>query len=206
MHISGDLLTFAHAFSFFRTAMGLSRIEITFFELALRMGIFPTGGHILEIGESVVAWGNTPADLFPILAPRLPSYRIEEATRRAAKAAASKSLYEKGAGPARAIYHAVFDPESYTAIDLEPGPRRFCLDLNNANISLQRQFDCVINNGTSEHIFNQGNVYRVIHDHTRAGGTMIHWTPGLGWIDHGLYNVQPGFFFDLATRMVMRCC
>jgi hypothetical protein len=27
---------------------------------------------------------------------------------------------------------------------------------------------------------------------------MIHWTPCLGWIDHGPYNVQPGFFHDLA--------
>jgi hypothetical protein len=66
-------------------------------------------------------------------------------------------------------------------------------------VSLQRQFDCVINNGTSEHIFDQANVFRVIHDHTRPGGTMIHFTPCLGWINHGLYNIQPGFFFDLAA-------
>ena len=90
------------------------------------------------------------------------------------------------------------EPASYTAIDLDQGPRRFCLDLNDQNLSLHRQFDCVINNGTSEHIFDQANVFRVIHNHTRPGGIMFHWIPCLGWIDHGLYAVQPGFFFDLA--------
>jgi hypothetical protein len=37
-----------------------------------------------------------------------------------------------------------------------------------------------------------------MHDHTKIGGAMIHWTPCLGYHDHGLFNVQPGFFHDLA--------
>ena len=28
---------------------------------------------------------------------------------------------------------------------------------------------------------------------------MNHWTPCLGWADHGLFHTQPGFFFDLAA-------
>jgi hypothetical protein len=32
--------------------MGLSVIEMRFFELALKMGVIPSGGHILEFGES----------------------------------------------------------------------------------------------------------------------------------------------------------
>jgi hypothetical protein len=28
---------------------------------------------------------------------------------------------------------------------------------------------------------------------------MIHWTPSIGCVDHGLYNAQPGLFFDLAA-------
>jgi hypothetical protein len=38
-----------------------------------------------------------------------------------------------------------------------------------------------------------------MHDHTRAGGLLMHWTPGIGWINHGLFHAQPDFFFDLAV-------
>jgi hypothetical protein len=134
--------------------MGISKIEVTFFELALRMGVIPTGGHILELGESNLIPADAAPDLLSILAPRISVARFEEATRRAAAAAASKSNYQKVFGPARALYYAIFDPASYTALDLDQGPRRFCFDLNGP-INLQQQFDCVINNGTSEHIFDQ---------------------------------------------------
>ena len=177
--------------------MGISKIEVTFFDLALKMGVIPTGGHILELGESNLIPADATPDLLSIVAPRISAARIEEAARRAAAAAASKSQYQKAFGPARALYYAIFDPASYTALDLDQGPRRFCFDLN-CPINLQQQFDCVINNGTSEHIFDQANVFRVMHDHTRPGGAIIHWTPSLGWPDHGLYNVQPDFF-DLAA-------
>jgi len=178
--------------------MGLSVIEMRFFELALKMGVIPSGGHILEFGESNVIPADAGTSLLSILAPHLPINRVDEAARRIAGAANSRSQYQRFFDSARSIYHAIFDPASYTVIDLEQGPRRYCLDLNGL-VSLQRQFDCVINNGTSEHVFDQANVYRAIHDHTRPGGIMIHWTPCLGWVNHGLYNVQPGFFFDLAA-------
>jgi SAM-dependent methyltransferase len=177
--------------------MALGRLETNFFRMALEMGGFPSRVHMLEIGESHLVPSETAEALLSIVAPHLPAERIAEARRRATSAAKSRSMYQKQFGPARAVHHAVFDPISYTAIDLEQGPRRYCLDLNGP-VSLHQQFDCVINNGTSEHIFDQANVFRVIHDHTRPGGVMIHFTPSLGWANHGLFHAQPGFFFDLA--------
>ncbi len=71
------------------------------------------------------------------------------------------------------------------------------LDLN-LPISLGRQFDVVINHGTAEHVFNIGQVFHTIHDHTAPGGMMLHESPFTGWIDHGFYSLQPTLFYDLA--------
>jgi hypothetical protein len=177
--------------------MGLSRLEIGFFCTALKMGLLPSGGHILELGESQLLPNSDASVFLAMLTNHIDPKRLQETTSRIESAIRSKSKYQQVFGPAREIYQAIFEPATYTAIDLDSGPRRYCLDLNGP-ISLPTRFDCVINNGTSEHLFNQANVFRVIHDHTCAGGVMIHWTPCLGWINHGLYNVQPGFFFDLA--------
>ena len=98
---------------------------------------------------------------------------------------------------AQLIYRWLLKMGRYRAIDLG-SPRPECwIDLNYPT-DLGQQFDVVINNGTSEHIFNQANVFKFMHDHTSLGGMMIHYTCGLGWVEHGFYNVQPSFFFDLA--------
>jgi hypothetical protein len=178
--------------------MALNKINMNFLAQALAKDAFPPGGDLLEIGESVVASHDSPLDLLAVVAPFVPPQRSEEAARRIEAAAQSKSAYQNNIGPARALYHAIFEPAFYAAIDLGLLPRRLCVDLNGF-VHVGRLFDYVINNGTSEHVFDQANVYRTIHDHTRPGGVMIHWTPCLGWTNHGFYNVQPGFFFDLAN-------
>ena len=177
--------------------MGLSRIEVRFLELGLKMGLFPAGMHILELGESTIIPEDGTADLLSLLAPLLGEDRVAQARLRAEAARIARSEYQRLYGPARAVYDAIFRPASYTAIDLDLQPRQACFDLNGP-VNLGSRFDLVINNGTSEHVFDQANVFRIMHDHTRPGGFMMHWVPCLGWIDHGLYNVQPGFFFDLS--------
>ena len=61
-----------------------------------------------------------------------------------------------------------------------------------------KKYDVVTNIGTSEHIFNQLAVFKTIHNSVTAGGFIIHQLPGQGYYDHGFYNYQPTFFFDLA--------
>lgn len=176
--------------------MGLTRIEVGFYARLLSQGVIQPGGRLLEFGESECL--APPEKLLSSLRDVVPGDRYEAATAAIATAARSKSLYQQRYGSARALYSAIFAPESYSPVDIEPGPRTLWVDLNRA-VGLGRQFDYVINNGTSEHVFDQANVYRAIHDHTAPGGLMIHWTPTLGWVDHGLFNAQPGFFFDLAA-------
>jgi hypothetical protein len=178
--------------------MGLSRLEVGFLKRALAAGAISPGGEVLELGESVVVPNANPLELLEMLRSEVPAHRYDEARKRIAVSATAQSDYQRHHGSARALYYAVFEPRSYVAMDVDLGPGRICADLNRP-VSLSRQFDCTINNGTSEHVFNQANVYEVVHYHTRVGGVMVHWTPGVGWINHGLYHIQPGFFFDLAA-------
>ena len=57
-----------------------------------------------------------------------------------------------------------------------------------------------MNAGTTEHLFDQENAFRVAHDLTRVGGLMIHSVPFVGNIDHGLFNYNPNLFSQLALQ------
>ena len=57
-------------------------------------------------------------------------------------------------------------------------------------------FDLVVNTGTTEHIANQDNAFRVIHDLARKGGVTYHEVPA-GMTDHGLINYNPRFFWKM---------
>ena len=177
--------------------MALARILADFFARGLESGAIQPGGDLLELGESVIAPYDSALNLIAAVEEHVPAERVAEAKRQVCIAKSSKAINQSTFGPARAFYHAVFEPNFYMAVELGPAPRRLCIDMNDDPI-VPRRFDYVINNGTTEHVFNQAQAYKFIHDATRPGGLMVHWTPCLGWIDHGLYNVQPGFFFDLA--------
>ena len=175
--------------------MGLSRIEIDFYKRLIVSGAIRAGGDVLELGETQAV--ESPLDLVDRLEGAVAPAIVEVARSRIVASDIARSRYQRRYGPARALYGAIFQTSDYTGIDLLPEIRSLWADLNKP-VALNRCFDHCINNGTSEHVFNQANLFKVMHDHTKVGGLMIHWTPTLGWADHGLYNVQPGFFFDLA--------
>ncbi len=170
--------------------MAITLVEFSFLLEASRLGLLPQQGSILEFGEAETSFDAAQA---------IPHILAEGQRREALLAETAPDGMAKTYADAKLIYKAFFDFGSYTAIDLlPPNDYRLQQDLN-LPFDLGTRFDVRINNGTSEHVFNQANCYKAIHDHTVAGGVMIHWTPCLGWVDHGFYNVQPGFFFDLAT-------
>src|SRR6185312_4011949 len=59
-------------------------------------------------------------------------------------------------------------------------------------------YSLVTNFGTSEHVFNQANLFRMMHDLARPGGIMIHGVPFMGYVDHGFFSYHPNFFTALA--------
>jgi hypothetical protein len=88
----------------------------------------------------------------------------------------------------------------YVSIDMLEGPHTIVLDLNRESLpgDLHGAFDLVINAGTAEHVMNQFNAFRVIHDAVRVGGEMFHVVPVSGHTDHGYVHYTSRFFFDLA--------
>jgi hypothetical protein len=88
----------------------------------------------------------------------------------------------------------------YTAYDIFQGYKTTIFDLNKSDVLPQHRgyFDLVINCGTTEHVVNQVNSFRVIHDATRVEGLIYHALPMVGYMDHGYFNYNPRIFFDLA--------
>jgi SAM-dependent methyltransferase len=170
--------------------MAISNIEFSFLLEASRRGMLPQEGSLLAFGEAEAMIDAVQA---------IPRVLAEGQRRDALLAETAPDGMSQVCAAAKRIYRALFDFRSYNAINLLP-PNHYRLQQDlNLPFDLGTRFDVCINNGTTEHVFNQANCYKAIHDHTAPGGVMIHWTPCLGWVDHGLYNVQPGFFYDLAT-------
>jgi SAM-dependent methyltransferase len=88
----------------------------------------------------------------------------------------------------------------YTAFDIFDGFKTVIFDLNEEDLGPQWRgaFDLVMNCGTTEHVLNQMNSFRVIHDATKVGGLMYHSLPMTGFLDHGYFNYNPRLFLELA--------
>ncbi|NEQ98715.1 MAG: hypothetical protein F6K30_18680 [Cyanothece sp. SIO2G6] len=95
------------------------------------------------------------------------------------------------------IYKAFFNYDSLCAIDLHGTDQSLPFDLN-YEISLNQKFDITINFGTGEHVFNVFQFFKTIHERVKPDGIMLHAMPFLGWVDHGFFNFQPTFYWDLA--------
>jgi SAM-dependent methyltransferase len=88
----------------------------------------------------------------------------------------------------------------YAAIDIDGAPGSIPLDLNydSAGPADCGRYDVVTNFGTTEHVANQLNAFKVIHDLAAPGGIMLHNLPTQGNCGHGLVNYNAKFFWMLA--------
>ncbi|MET4529139.1 methyltransferase domain-containing protein [Bradyrhizobium sp. JR18.2] len=87
----------------------------------------------------------------------------------------------------------------YVSYDVCPGHKTQLFDLNREELSegAKGSFDLVLNFGTSEHVINQLNVFKTIHDALKIGGVAFHQSPSIGWVDHGYFAYHPRFYRDL---------
>ncbi|ENY70798.1 hypothetical protein G114_16380 [Aeromonas diversa CDC 2478-85] len=83
----------------------------------------------------------------------------------------------------------------YDSVDVCDGTI-YC-DFNNHMLELSHQYDVVTNLGTSEHVFNQYNVFASMHNITKKNGLMIHCLP-LKHSPHGLFTYNVDFFISLC--------
>lgn len=88
----------------------------------------------------------------------------------------------------------------YHSIECDAQFDSLMLDLNFDDVppEYRGRYDLVTNCGTTEHVINQYNSFRVIHDLTRVGGYMYHDLPWSGMTNHGFVNYKPGLFHNLA--------
>jgi hypothetical protein len=100
-------------------------------------------------------------------------------------------------GEARKLYEAI--GLSYRCIDSSGEFGALPLDLNFDAVPAEEKgkYGLVTNFGTSEHVANQINCFKAIHDLTQPGGYMIHGVPYTGYTVHGLINYTPKFFWAL---------
>lgn len=91
---------------------------------------------------------------------------------------------------------------SYATIDFDGHRDSTPLDLNRDQVPrrMRAAFDLVVNTGTTEHVANQDNAFRVIHDLCKPGGIMYHQLPAGGMMTHGLINYTPKFFWHLCRE------
>jgi hypothetical protein len=88
----------------------------------------------------------------------------------------------------------------YICVDTSNEVETLGLDLNFDDVP-ERKRECselVLNMGTTEHVANQIQAFKVIHDITAVGGLMYHNLPFQGYQTHGLVNYTPKFFWMLC--------
>jgi SAM-dependent methyltransferase len=88
----------------------------------------------------------------------------------------------------------------YVSVDIVDAPHGFRFDLNLDAIpaSMKNKYDIVINSGTSEHVLNQLNALKAIHDLARPGGIIYSMFLINGFGDHGLLRYSSRFVKLLA--------
>ncbi len=164
-----------------------------------RAGLFDLGtARVLDLGEQNL-YGNVLgsdvvaiARLLKLSEARVAEIEAEVATRTSA--AAPTLAFDL----AKLLYRVVFDCTTYRAIDLHGTEAAWRHDLN-LPLPVAETFDVVTNFGTSEHVFDQAQLFRSIHALVRPGGLMLHALPHQGGPDHGFFNYHPTFFHDLAA-------
>jgi hypothetical protein len=91
---------------------------------------------------------------------------------------------------------------SYAAVEYQGHRGAIALDLNRDSVpaELRGSFDFLVNAGTTEHIANQDNAFRAMHDLVAPGGLMWHGVPAGGNMTHGFFNYTLKFFWHLCRE------
>jgi SAM-dependent methyltransferase len=164
------------------------------------LGLLGKGGaSILDIGSSNL-YSATQEQIQGFLRKYAPAAAGDDAF--AARLAHGSGYDPVKGGRNEAFIGELFEKAGmeYLSFDIASGYRTTILDLNRAVLpaKLKNKFDLVLNFGTTEHILNQLNCFKVIHDATRVGGCMFHSLPAVGFVDHGYITYTGRCFFDIG--------
>lgn len=176
-------------------------IAFTAIEKMVELGLLPErGSRVLDIGSSNL-YSATPESIRSFLA-RYGQADNVDAEDFCSRLAAGSTYDPVSGGRNEAFVGELFERVGidYVSFDIADGFRTTILDLNHAPLPVKwhKAFNLVLNFGTTEHILNQYNCFKVIHDATRTGGFIHHSLPAIGYVDHGYLTYTGRCFFDLA--------
>lgn len=178
--------------------MAITHIEYALLRRLTEQSLFPDQPSVLELGQS--NWyGDVPiedfvGDIRHFVADETEAEGLVADVLRISQDQGKNWLFHL----ADVFWQAFLGDHKYQAIDLDGVDDRALKHDLNEPVPLDETFDVVCNFGTAEHVFNIYQVFKTIHDCTKLDGWMLHGLPFQGWVDHGFYNFQPTFFFDLA--------
>ncbi len=178
--------------------MAITAVEYTIFSELKKSRLLPTNPSFLELGEANwycdVPYEKLSDDICQLLDNSELQIALLEELIDVVRGQQPNMLWDV----AKIFYRTFLNYSETVAIDFGGTEKALKLDLNQP-ISLGRQFDVVYNGGTAEHVFNVWQLFKTVHDHTASNGLMIHGAPFTGWLDHGFYNFNPTFYWDLAA-------
>jgi len=178
--------------------MAVSALDYIIFRELARANAIPPQPDVLELGEANWYGDVEISQLVGDIRERCSEERQMELLLQLEKLFADPSAQSVYFDIAKVFYKTFLDYRSITAIDFNGTANALRYDLN-APISINRQFQVVINTGTAEHVFNVCQFLKTAHECTCPGGLMIHAFPFMGWLDHGFYNFNPTLIADLAA-------
>ncbi|MFX1388570.1 MAG: hypothetical protein ACFE9Z_00735 [Promethearchaeota archaeon] len=104
--------------------------------------------------------------------------------------------------PAKEYYTLKKNVLEHISLDLNGLNGALIVDLNHPlHKSFFNRFHLITNYGTTEHVNNQYQVFKTIHDICKVNGIMIHVLPiPKNWVNHCRYYYPRSFFNELANN------
>src|SRR5712692_7039468 len=167
--------------------MGLGPPIIALYHQLEALGLFDGVRSVVELGSQNV-W----------CPQRTMMRNLFRAFGREAPGAAVMKSFANGTGAARALYEQL--GMTYACIDVDARFGSLTLDMNFDAVPPEHRsrYDLTTNHGTSEHILNQYNVFKMMHDLTSTGGLILHAVPFTVHLEHGFFNYDVDFFTAIA--------
>lgn len=166
-----------------------------------QQGMIRPGAKLLDIGSSNLY--EAPADeVYALLRKHAPNTPAAEHRALADRLSAGSWKGPDGVATNQSWVGELFEGcgMEYVAFDIAPMYKTELLDFNHQSLPEKHRgrYDIILNFGTTEHVLNQFNSFRIIHEAAKPGTLTWHQLPSAGHVDHCYYSYHPRFFFDLA--------
>jgi hypothetical protein len=178
--------------------MALTAVDYHVLESLRKAGLLPKRPSVLELGESEWYGDLPPGELASLIDALVPEPERRARLRGRLRELLANDSPQRSWDLAKVFYAAMLDYREIVAIDFHGTPAARPIDLNQP-VDLGQRFDIVIDGGTAEHVFDVCQFFKTCHALTLPGGLMLHNNPFRGWLEHGFYNFNPTFYWDIAA-------